>query len=75
MKIPMRRQRQSYERELLLEIGMALFAAGLAAGFGALFLGRATGQVRRSARRSEAPPGRGSVPAERHQNVQTVAAR
>ncbi len=74
MRVPLRKRRR-YDRELILEMGLLVFAAGLAAGFGALLFGRTSGRARRTARRSENPPGLGSVPPERHQNVQTVAAR
>ncbi len=71
MKIVKRR----WDREALLEIGMLLFAGGLATGLGALLIGRVTGSTRHDARRVENPPTAGSVPSERHQNVLNNAAR
>ncbi len=71
MKIGKRR----WDREAVLEIGMLLFAGGLATGVGALLMGRVTGNTRHAARRLESPPSAGSVPSERHQNVLNNAAR
>ncbi len=63
------------DQEFILEIGIALFALGLAVGWAALISGRATAGYKRMLRRAEKPPASGSVPAERHQNVGVVAAR
>ncbi len=65
----------SMERELLLEVGMILFAAGLLGGLGVLLFGRAKGGVDRSRQRSKGAPPSGSISGERHHNVATVAAR
>ncbi len=67
--------KRGWDREAVLEIGMLLFAGGLATGLGALLLGRVTGRTRHTARRVESPPAAGSVPSERHQNVSYNAAR
>ncbi len=71
----MRIRNHGLDREALLEVGMLLFAGGLATGIGALFMGRVTGGTRQSARRVESPPAVGTVPSERHQNVSSNAAR
>ncbi len=63
------------DQETVLEIGLLALGLGILGGIGAVLYGR----VRRSAwlgdGRAQNPPPPGSVSGERHQNIQTVAAR
>jgi hypothetical protein len=59
----------SLDRETMLEAGLILLAAGLVTGVGLLVGGRLAGGAQRRRRHMEAPPPRGSVPAERHQQL------
>ncbi len=70
-----RRLRRGPEAVLLLELGMLVFAAGLATGLGALLAGRAAGRARHTERRAESVPRRGAIPPERQRNIATPAAR
>jgi hypothetical protein len=63
------------EREALLEAGLLVFAAGLATAIGTLVGARATGQAQRGSRHAEPPPSVGSIPASRHQHIQSAAPR
>ncbi len=63
------------DQETWLEIGFALFGLGILAGIVALVYGRARGSTRRGRRHAEQPPQAGSIGAERHQHIATVAAR
>ncbi len=76
MQLPFRRRSLAgFDQEMILELGLVLFAAGLATGLGALVLGRTTGKARHSYGRSQKAPAAGSVSPGRHGNVSTVAAR
>ncbi len=63
------------DQETLLEIGLLASGLGLFSGIAALVLGRARESMRRGEDRAQNPPAKGSVPGERHCNIQTVAAR
>ncbi len=67
--------KNKFDRELLLEIGGGLFAAGLIGGLLVLLWGRATGSAHRGRQRHKQAPAAGSVRSERHKNIATVAAR
>jgi hypothetical protein len=60
---------------MLLEAGFVLFGVGLLGGLGILMLGRTKGKVQHHKQRAKGAPSRGSLPTERHQNINTVAAR
>lgn len=57
------------DRELVLEIGLAAVGLGILGGLVSLIIGRLGGDRRRTGRHAEPPPGSGSVPPERHQNL------
>ena len=57
------------DRELALEVGFGLVGAGILGALALVLAGRVWGDAQRGARRAEAPPPVGSVPAERHQNL------
>lgn len=61
--------------ETWLEVGVVAFSLALLAAVGVLLAGRLRGDAGRRRRYAEAPPGGGSVGAERHRNVGAVAAR
>ncbi len=63
------------DRETVFEWGVLLLGVGLAAGLGIVVFGRAMGGTRRGRRHAEQPPQAGSIGAERHQHIATVAAR
>ncbi len=63
------------DREMLLEAGLVLFGMGLLGGLGILMLGRAKGKVQHHQQHAKGAPSPGSLPTERHQNINTVAAR
>lgn len=71
----MKIRKRGLDGEALLELGVLLFAGGLATGLGALLMGRVTGATRHTAGRVASPPTAGAVPPERHQNVTSNAAR
>lgn len=78
MQLPYRRNKfagHGFDEEMILEIGMLLFAAGLATGVAALLMGRTSGKARYASRRQESPPANGSISHRQNQNVSTVAAR
>ncbi|HEX8938923.1 MAG TPA: hypothetical protein VF763_02070 [Candidatus Limnocylindrales bacterium] len=60
---------------LLVEVGLLGMAAALVGAVGALAVGAARGSLTRAGRHAEAPPSRGSVPAERHRHTRSAAAR
>ncbi len=59
----------------LLDVGLAIFALGLAVGIAVLVLGKTTSDARHKEQHAKGPPQQGSVPPQRHQNTTTVAAR
>ncbi len=63
------------DQELALEVGFALFAAGISAGLAALLLGKTRGGMSHQRQHAAAPPSEGTVSADRHRNIATVAAR
>ncbi len=69
MKLP------SLDEELFLEMGIVVFGMGLLTGVATLLFGRAAGTMRRQRRHHARPPAMGTVPAERHTNITTTAAR
>ena len=67
--------RQIGDAETLLEIGVISAGLVLLGGIALLFAGKASGDAKRSARHAEGTPDPGSVPAHRHQHVQTSSGR
>ncbi len=63
------------DQETLFEIGLFVSGLGLVSGLAALVLGHARERMRSGEHRAQNPPAKGSVPGERHCNIQTVAAR
>jgi hypothetical protein len=66
---------QSPDPELFLETGLAVFVGLVIGALALLGLGRIAGQVRRARLHAQPPPAPGTIPAQRHQNIGTVAAR
>jgi hypothetical protein len=66
--------RGRHEAELFLA-GLAVAVAGLAAAVVAIGAGGIRGGISRRQRHAAAPPDRGSVPAERHRQTRSAAAR
>ncbi len=65
----------SLDWEMLLEAGFVLFGIGLLGGLGILVFGRTRGKAHHYQQRAQSAPAPGSLPATRHQNINTVAAR
>ncbi len=63
------------DQETWLEIGLLVLGLGILAGIVVVMYGRARGGTRQGERRAQNPPAAGSLSGERHQNIQTVAAR
>lgn len=64
----------SLEAELVVA-GVALATVGLVAALAILLTAEVSGAVARRRRAGESPPRRGTVPAERHGQIETAAAR
>ncbi len=62
-------------REASLEVGLLILAMGIAGAIGFLVAGKGVSSVQGRVRRGEPHPERGSIKAERHQHISTVAAR
>lgn len=61
--------------ETALEVGLGLFGAVLLGGLGVLIFSKIGGGVTRGKRHAEGPPNRGSVPADRQQNIGSSSPR
>ncbi len=62
-------------RESWLEVGFALFSAGLLVGLGVLLFGRASGGAHHARGHRQPAPEAGSIPAHRHAHISSNAAR
>ncbi len=58
-----------------LEVGLGLLGTLLVGGIGVLIAGRLGGAASETAGHGEAPPGVGTVPAERHANIAASSPR
>lgn len=63
------------DQEAVLEIGFLIAGLGMVAALGVWLFGQVTSASQRAARYAEEPPAAGTIEAERHQHISTVAAR
>jgi hypothetical protein len=68
-------KRPSADYASIVEIGFVLLGAALIGLLAILLFGRLAGGATRARRHAQAPPLPGSVPPERHTNIQTNSAR